>query len=67
MQKLRDALTETDPQKQKQNLLEANSGTYWGKFAAMSGKLYLLAHRDEMEAIYKAGPEEMLAAILGDR
>lgn len=60
---LKAALAETEPQKQAEYLRRSDCGTYWGKFAAMSGKLYLLAHREEMEAIYRAGPAALLAQI----
>lgn len=60
VRELKAALAETDPQKQAEYLRRADIGPYWGKFAAMSGKLYLLAHREEMQAIYRAGPAALL-------
>jgi len=39
--KLRLALTETDPDRQKQFLEEAVCGSYYEKFACMCGMLYL--------------------------
>lgn len=61
VRELKAALAETDPQKQAEYLRRADIGPYWSKFAAMSGKLYLLAHREEMETIYRAGPAALLA------
>lgn len=63
---LKKALAETDPRRQEENLQKCNAGRYWDKFAAISGKLYLLAHLEQMEAIYHAGPEAMLKAVLAD-
>lgn len=48
--KLRLALTETDPDRQKQFLEEAVCGSYYEKFACMCGMLYL-ADRWETQGI----------------
>lgn len=39
--RMRQALTEEDPQRQQQNLYEAVCGNYYDKFACISGMLYL--------------------------
>ena len=48
--KLRLALTETDPDRQKQFLEEAVCGSYYEEFACMCGMLYL-AYRWETQGI----------------
>lgn len=59
LQRLREALVETDEERQKLLLLQADSGPYWEKFAAISGKLFLAAHPDAVQEIHAGGPEDM--------
>lgn len=61
---LRAVMKETDPQKQRQFLKAANTGRYWEKFAAISGKLCLAQHRDWMVEIYQSGPDGMITDLL---
>jgi hypothetical protein len=62
--KLKAALLETDVQKQKEFLEASNCGPYWDKFAAMSGKLYIAAHRDQIYEIYQNGPAALMGGII---
>lgn len=62
--KLKTALVENDSKKQQEYLNASNCGSYWNKFAAISGKLYLAAHPDEIYDIYEGGPFAMLSNIL---
>lgn len=65
LQKLKEALAETDPEKQKEYLRASNCGPYWDKFAAISGKLYILSHLDSIYEIYRGGPSQLLSDMLG--
>lgn len=58
------SIKETDKEKQKQNVYEANTGDYWNKYAAISGMLYLASNYDDIIAIYKAGPSQMIKNIV---
>lgn len=60
LQRLREALAETGEGHQKALLIEADSGPYWEKFAAIAGKLFLAAHPEVVEEIYAGGPEDMV-------
>ena len=60
------ALLETDVQKQKGYLETSNCGSYWDKFAAISGKLYLASNINQLKDIYKSGPTELLNKIIND-
>ena len=62
--KLKSALCEIDTEKQKICLTESNSGEYWKKYGAICGKLYLARNIDDIETIYKAGPEKMFNNIV---
>jgi hypothetical protein len=62
--KLKTALSETDLQKQKEYLEASNCGSYWDKFAAISGKLYLASHLNHIYEIYESGPSVLLSNIL---
>lgn len=64
LEKLGFAVSETDIENRAALLREANTGDYWNKFGAISGKLYLASHLNDIEAIYNAGPDNMLACIL---
>ncbi|WP_455717302.1 hypothetical protein [Anaerosporobacter sp.] len=61
---LKQALFETNELRQKEYLETSNSGAYWDKFAAISGKLYLADHIGNLLDIYKAGPSAMISGIL---
>lgn len=58
------ALKEEDPKKQSILLEQADSGAYWDKFGAITGKLYLSKHLIDLGAIYQKGYKDMLNAIL---
>jgi hypothetical protein len=60
VRKLKLALTERDIVKQEIFLEDSNSGSYWAKFAAIIGKLYLASHLDSLHNIYKSGPELLI-------
>lgn len=60
------ALKETDKQTQKIYSRMADTGEYWDKFAAISGKLYLLRHFDELEQIYQEGWRDFTTRILSE-
>ncbi|MCL2079749.1 MAG: hypothetical protein FWH17_07915 [Oscillospiraceae bacterium] len=53
--KLINALNATDPAMQEQYRIEANSGSYWDKYAAISSMLYLLRNIDALKQIYNEG------------
>lgn len=61
---LRAALAETDPEKQAFYSKTADTGRYWDKFAAISGKLYILRHINEIDRIYQEGWQDFTARIL---
>jgi hypothetical protein len=60
MDKLREALQETNPDKQLNYLEDANCGSYWEKFAAIAGKLYFASNRDILKELYVKGPNHLL-------
>jgi len=60
------ACRESDPEKQRAFLRAADTGDYWEKFAAISGKLYLLAHKNALQGIYRAGWRGFCEKILQD-
>lgn len=62
--KLKAALTEYNSEKQQKYLHMSNCGSYWDKFAAITGKLYLATHLDNIHDIYLNGPFSMLSNIL---
>lgn len=59
--KLQEAMKQTDPQRQKELLEQSNSGSYWSKFASISGKLFLLAHIDGLHEIYDNGVDRFIS------
>lgn len=63
LQKLREALACTDPEKQQECLIRATAGPYWEKFACITGKLYLAQHRDQLVSIYSEGPDRFLPEL----
>lgn len=64
VKRLKIALTEEELTKQIDYLNKANSGSYWNKFAAIVGKLYLANNLNDLSSIYKAGPRKMLENII---
>lgn len=58
---LKEALAEKDTQKQVDWLRKSNSGQYWGKFAAISGKLFLANHIEEVQKIYNDGIDNFIS------
>lgn len=59
--KLKEAMVETDPQRQKDLLLRSNSGNYWSKFAAIGGKLFLASHMEEIQELYNNGVDNFVS------
>lgn len=53
-------MKEINLQKQKDLLLQSNSGSYWNKFSAISGKLFLAKHLKELEKIYNSGIDSFI-------
>ena len=64
---LKSAWHEKDQHKQQELIISANTGSYWNKFAAIAGKLFLAQHFDELKTIYSAGPDELLRMMALDR
>ncbi len=62
--RFKQALLETDVHKQKMFLEEANAGSYWDKFAAISGKLYLAKNKDRLNELYGLGVKQLTAHIM---
>lgn len=62
--KLKEAMSEKDSLKQKAYLEESNVGDYWSKYGAICGKLYLAMNIDNLEMIYKAGPDKLYDSII---
>lgn len=63
---LRAARAETDAAAQQRLLIRADTGKYWDKFGAISGKLYLLKHKDRLIDLYQAGWRGFSAKIADD-
>lgn len=59
--KLKEAMKERNLQKQKILLEQSNSGSYWDKFASISGKLFLANHLDEIQKIYINGIDNFIS------
>lgn len=59
-----EALAEQDEAKQERWLEVADTGDYWQKYAAIAGKLYIGQHLDDIEMIYKEGPNALLESIV---
>lgn len=64
-EKLKQAITETNPLKMEQYRISADTGDYWDKFASISGKLYLLQHLDNLFELYQSGWRDFSIKILG--
>lgn len=58
--KLSAALEETNPDKQKELLIQADSGSYWDKFASVSGKLFLAMNRKDLVDLYHKGIDNFI-------
>lgn len=63
---LKEAVKETNPQKQTDYIFKANIGYYWDKFGSMSGKLYLLKNKENIRKIYLEGWKGFTEKILRD-
>ncbi|WDV45168.1 hypothetical protein PV797_16825 [Clostridiaceae bacterium M8S5] len=61
--KLKDALQEKNPLKQDQLLIESNCGSYWSKYASVSGKLFLSNHLDNIVNIYNNGISNFISLM----
>ena len=64
---LRLAVRKTDVTKQAVYLHEADTGSYWDKFAAMAGKLYILKNIQNAEKIYRSGWKGFAEHILSEK
>lgn len=62
--KLKEAISERESEKQKAYLEESNAGDYWNKYGAICGKLYLAMTLDNLEMVYKAGPDKLYDSII---
>lgn len=62
LSRLKEAYKETNTERQRNFLEEANSGAY--KFGAIAGLLHLGKNFNSLLDIYKKGPEKMLEEIL---
>ena len=63
-EKLKIAIKESDSKKQKQYLIDADTGEYWEKYGAISSKLYILFNLDKIDQIYKQGPLDFHKKII---
>ena len=61
--RLKCALDETDAEKRISLLVEANSGGYWDKYAAISGMLFLAQTKAHITEIYKGGADGMFVRM----
>ncbi len=61
---LEKAVNEKNLDKQKEFLYKANAGSYWEKFASISGKLYLGNNIESILDIYKKGWQNIISDIL---
>lgn len=61
--KLKESMKEKDCNKQMALLEQSNSGSYWSKFAAISGKLFLAIHLNDIERIYKSGINDFISSM----
>lgn len=62
--KLKEAMQEKDYHKQVVLLEQSNSGSYWDKFASISGKLFLANHLEIIEDIYNGGINNFITLML---
>lgn len=60
IKKLRESFKENDSDRQEELLEVSNSGPYWEKFAAISGKLFLLKHIDDYNNLYNQGVDNFI-------
>lgn len=65
--KLKEAISEQDKEKQKSLLQDADVGSYWDKYAAIAGKLYLAQHINELDDIYNKGWKNIINDILNEK
>lgn len=59
--RLKCALNETNAEKRSSILIEANSGSYWDKYAAVCGMLFLAQNKKHLVEIYEGGVDRMFA------
>ena len=62
-EQLSSALKEENPNKQKQLLIDADTGEYWDKFGAISSKLYILSNLDDIVEIYNEEPKNFIKRL----
>ncbi|HBK86796.1 MAG TPA: hypothetical protein DDZ53_12275 [Firmicutes bacterium] len=58
------ALSATDENEQKDYLVSCNAGSYWDKFAAISGKLFLAQNKTRIAELYRAGVRPFFDELL---
>lgn len=63
---LRLAAAETDPVKRAVYRKASDTGEYWGKFASIAGKLYILKHLDDAEILFRNGWKGFVHTILSE-
>lgn len=61
--KLKESMREEEIHKQSALLLQSNSGYYWDKFAAISGKLFLASRIEEIHNLYEAGIDDFISSM----
>lgn len=63
LMKLQKSFKEEKLPKQRALLLQSNSGHYWDKFAAVSGKLFLASRIDQIQNLYNAGIDCFISSM----
>jgi hypothetical protein len=61
--KLQKAIKERNGEKQKALMQQSNSGNYWDKFAAISGKLFLASNIDNIINLYNGGIDAFITSM----
>lgn len=64
IRELAKALSATDENEQKDYLVSCNAGSYWDKFAAISGKLFLAQNKTRIVELYRAGVRPFFDELL---
>ena len=61
---LKDAISETAYDRQAELIMQANSGKFWDKFAAIASMLYLMENRSRLKEIYQRGWRDYVQTII---
>lgn len=61
--KLKQAFSESDLVKQKELLLDSNCGSFWDKFAAISGMLFLVKNKVKIVELYENGIDYFMDSL----